>query len=50
MTDALKVIGNLNVRYYDLFNVKPETRTAEEIIGHLKAGLESIGGIDDGFV
>ena len=46
MTDSLKAIGNLNKRYIDYF--KPEeTRTAEEIIGNLKSGLERIGGCNE---
>lgn len=43
VTDSLKVLGNLNMRYID--NFKPEeTRTPDEIIEHLKSGLEKIGG------
>lgn len=43
VTDSLKVIGGLNIRYADLF--KPEEkRTAEEIIGNIKDGLNKLGG------
>ena len=46
MTDALKAIGNLRIRYIDYF--KPEeTRTADEIIDHLRSGLERIGGANE---
>lgn len=46
MTDAVKAMGNLQKRYIDYF--KPEeTRTAEEIIGNLKSGLERIGGCNE---
>lgn len=42
VTDALKILGGLNERYIDVF--KPvETRTAEEIINHIKAGLKKGG-------
>lgn len=45
VTDALKVIGNLNIRYADLF--KPEeTRTAEEIISGISDKLNRLGGGD----
>lgn len=43
MTDAVKYMGNLNMRYIDYF--KPiETRTPEDIIENIRAGLERIGG------
>lgn len=43
MTDAVKYMGNLNTRYIDYF--KPiETRTPEDIIANIRAGLERIGG------
>jgi hypothetical protein len=43
MTDAVKFMGNLNTRYIDYF--KPvETRTPDDIIGNIRAGLEKIGG------
>lgn len=43
MTDALKALGNLNIRYIDYF--KPvDTRTADDVIASLRAGLERIGG------
>jgi hypothetical protein len=43
VTDALKVIGGLNIRFADLF--KPEeTRTAGEIIGGIRDKLQKMGG------
>lgn len=38
VTDALKVIGHLNMRFADVFK-KPETRTAKEIINGIKDKL-----------
>ena len=47
VTDALKVIGGLNLRFYDIINVKEpvkkeETRTPEEIINRLKEKLNEL--------
>ena len=43
VTDALKVLGGLNIRFADLF--KPEeTRTAGEIIGGIRNKLQKMGG------
>lgn len=43
MTDALKEIGQLNRRYYDLIQDRvEETRTPEEIIDHVKSGLRNL--------
>ena len=43
VTDALKVLGGLNIRFADLF--KPEeTRTSDEIIGGIKNKLQKLGG------
>ncbi len=43
VTDGLKVLGGLNVRYADLF--KPEEkRTAEEIISGISDRLNRLGG------
>ena len=43
MTDAMKHLGNLNIRYIDHF--KPEeTRTPDEIISKIRSGIERIGG------
>lgn len=43
VTDALKAIGNLNIRYMDYF--KPvETRTSDEIIDNIKNKLNTLGG------
>lgn len=44
LTDSLKVIGNLNMRYYDLIQSPvEETRSAEEIITDLKQKLDKAG-------
>lgn len=41
VTDALKIIGGLNVHYSDFF--KPEEkRSADEIINKIKDGLNKI--------
>jgi hypothetical protein len=43
VTDGLKHLAGLNIRYADVF--KPEeTRTADEIIGGIKDKLRQIGG------
>lgn len=43
VTDSLKIIGGLNIRYADAF--KPEeTRTAEEIIDGVSNKLRQLGG------
>lgn len=43
VTDGLKVLGGLNIRYADLF--KPEEkRTAEEIISGISERLNRLGG------
>lgn len=39
VTDALKFLANLNIRYEDLF-APPETRTAEEVISNVKNKLK----------
>lgn len=47
VTDALKVLGDFNERYADLINNKPGTedsRTAEDIITHIKDKLRSMQG------
>ena len=38
VTDALKAIGNLNIRYADYFKPQ-ETRTADEIVNGIKKKL-----------
>ena len=43
VTDSLKVIGGLNIRYADLFEPE-EKRTEEEIIQNIKDGLNKLGG------
>ena len=45
VTDALKIIGRIDQRYYDF--IKPrvvETRTADEIISNIKEKLIKLGG------
>lgn len=43
VTDSLKHLAGLNIRYADVF--KPvETRTADEIIGGIKDKLRQLGG------
>jgi Mg/Co/Ni transporter MgtE len=43
VTDSLKHLAGLNIRYADVF--KPEeTRTAEEIIDGIKGKLRQLGG------
>ncbi len=45
ITDSLKVIGNLDVRYYDFIQETPrETRTADEIKDSIKSKLRAISG------
>ena len=44
VTDALKILGNLNVRYADLIVQKEvETRTPEEIISNVKSKIKKLG-------
>lgn len=43
VTDSLKRIAGLNIRYADVFKPK-ETRTADEIIDGIKDKLRRIGG------
>lgn len=46
MSDALKVIGSLNIRYYDLISSPSktnETRTPKEIIDGISNKLRAIG-------
>lgn len=43
MTDGLKVLGGLNIRYADLF--KPdEERSADDIISGISGQLAKLGG------
>ena len=42
VTDALKVLGGLNVRYYDLFDQK-EDKDPDEIIQGVKDSLKKLG-------
>ncbi len=43
VTDALKILGGLNIRYADIF--KPEEkRSAEQIIGGISEKLNGLGG------
>lgn len=44
VTDALKVIGNLNMRYEEIIsetNVR-ESRTADEIVQHIKDKIRKV--------
>lgn len=43
VTDSLKIIGGLNIRYADMF-APEETRTAEEIIDGVSNKLRQLGG------
>lgn len=43
VTDALKYLASLNMRYADLF-APEETRAADEIIGGIKDKLRQLGG------
>jgi hypothetical protein len=43
VTDSLKHLAGLNIRYADVFKPK-ETRTADEIIGGIKDKLRQLGG------
>lgn len=43
VTDALKVIGHLNMRFYDVVNPVEETRSADEIKESIKEKLRRIG-------
>ena len=45
VTDALKIMGNLNLRYADMVAPPPEeTRSAEEIKQSIKDKLAQLGG------
>ena len=45
VTDALKIIGNLNIRYAEIVTPPPEeTRTADEIIQSITDKLAQLGG------
>ena len=43
ITDSLKYLAGINIRYADLF-VPEETRTAEEVIDNIKSKLKKMGG------
>lgn len=44
ITDALKAIGNLNIRYVDFIKPsKVDTRTEQEVISDIKAKLRKMG-------
>lgn len=45
VTDALKIFGQLNMRYYDVISSKVEkpTESREEIINRLSKKLDEIG-------
>lgn len=42
ISDILKGLSGAKERYYDLINPKIETRTPEEIIDHIKTGLNRL--------
>ena len=42
VTDGLKVLGGLNMRYADIFKV-PDNRSPDDIIGNIKAKLVVLG-------
>ena len=45
VTDALKAIGGLNARYYDLIDdTPPDNRTADEVIDGIRGKLTALGG------
>jgi len=49
VTDSLKIIGGINIRYIDMLNGgHEEKRSAKEIINGLKNKLDEIGGDDNG--
>ena len=51
MTDSMRIFGNLNIRYADLFkNVPEETRTADEIKDSIRNKLKALGGRTDGSI
>lgn len=44
ITDSLKAIGGINLRYYDFIDDTPvDTRTGDEIIDHIKNKIDSLG-------
>ena len=46
VTDGIKVLAGLNIRYADLFKPEEE-RTADEIKEHIKGKLAQLGGNDE---
>jgi hypothetical protein len=45
VTDALKIIGGLNARYYEFIDDKPQdNRTAEEVVEGIRNKLTALGG------
>lgn len=45
VTDALKVIGGLNARYFDVIDdTPPDDKTPEEVIGRIGGKLAALGG------
>ena len=44
VTDSLKAFGKFERRYVDLFEPEvQDDRTADEIINHIKSGLQNLG-------
>lgn len=51
MTDSMRIIGNLNIRYADIVRETPlETRTADEIKTSIRNKLKALGGRTDGSI
>jgi len=46
MTDALKAKWDLSYRYKSLFD-PPETRSAKDIINHMKNKIRQVGGTEE---
>lgn len=45
VTDALKVLGGLNARYYEYIDDKPQdNRTADEVVDGIRQKLTALGG------
>lgn len=45
VTDALKVLGGLNARYYEYIDETPQdTRTADEVVDGIRHKLTALGG------
>ena len=49
VTDALKALARMNIRYWDIIDTSPKKpeRSSEEIINSICAQLEEIGGKEE---